>query len=178
MHLGCSQPGVHCVTCVERLGWRHRRWIVGYNQGVHQVCIEGEGFQLMVFARDSYSDRPFIPTDGCCSDTPIFVQISHSDSVLLSSPLYWLQERHAAMSIQESVCESVQKYRILLVPGLAQGWYGKLSTNIPALRDARDLGARVKQSSLPVSISLASATDCPCLSTLVDEELTVLRNLW
>lgn len=81
------------------------------------------------------------------------------------------------MSIQESVCESVQKYRILLVPGLAQGWYGKLSTNIPALRDARDLGARVKQSSLPVSISLASATDCPCLSTLVDEELTVLRNL-
>lgn len=54
--------------------------------------------------------------------------------------------------------------------------YVPAQTNVPALTDARDLGAHVKQSSLPVEIALASATDGPCLSTLVDEELTVLRN--
>lgn len=44
----------------------------------------------------------------------------------------------------------VQNYRMLLVPGLVQVWYGELSTNISALRDARDLGAHVNQSSLLV----------------------------
>lgn len=40
------------VNRVELLGHRHRRWIVEYNQGVHQVCMEGEGSSAEDISRE------------------------------------------------------------------------------------------------------------------------------